>query len=79
MEIQKTLDEISVGRTTIVIAHRLSTIQNADHIIVFDQGKVVEEGRHEELVANKGRYYTLQHLQLQAEEKAKEKVSNKES
>jgi ATP-binding cassette subfamily B (MDR/TAP) protein 1 len=71
MEIQKTLDSISEGRTTIVIAHRLSTIINADHIIVFDQGKVVEEGRHEELVAKKGRYYALQHLQLQAEEKDK--------
>jgi len=65
MEIQKTLDEISQGRTTIVIAHRLSTIINADHIIVFDQGKVVEEGKHEDLVAKQGRYYTLQHLQLQ--------------
>jgi len=70
-EIQKTLDEISQGRTTIVIAHRLSTIINSDHIIVFDQGKVVEEGRHEELVAKKGRYYALQHLQLQAEEREK--------
>ena len=72
-EIQKTLDEISQGRTTVVIAHRLSTIINADHIIVFDQGKVVEEGRHEELVAKRGRYYALQHLQLQAEEKEKGK------
>jgi len=71
MEIQKTLDEISDGRTTIVIAHRLSTIINADHIIVFDGGKVVEEGRHAELVAKQGRYYALQHLQLQAEEKDK--------
>lgn len=70
-EIQKTLDEISQGRTTIVIAHRLSTIINSDHIIVFDQGVVVEEGRHQELVAKKGRYYALQHLQLQAEEKEK--------
>ncbi len=71
MEIQKTLDEISEGRTTIVIAHRLSTIINADHIIVFDQGKIVEEGRHQELIDKKGRYYALQHLQLQAEEKDK--------
>ena len=72
-EIQTTLDDISQGRTTIVIAHRLSTIINADHIIVFDQGTVVEEGRHEELVAKRGRYYALQHLQLQAEEKEKGK------
>jgi len=71
MEIQRTLDEISTGRTTIVIAHRLSTVINADNIIVFDQGKVVEEGKHQDLVAKQGRYYALQHLQLQAEEKEK--------
>ena len=71
MEIQKTLDEISQGRTTIVIAHRLSTIINADHIVVFDQGKVVEEGNHQELIEQQGKYYALQHLQLQAEEKHK--------
>jgi len=65
MEIQKTLDEISTGRTTIVIAHRLSTIQNADHIVVFDQGKVVEEGDHNTLIEKKGRYFELQRLQLQ--------------
>ncbi len=74
MEIQKTLDEISQGRTTIVIAHRLSTIINADHIIVFDGGKVVEEGNHEELVANKGKYYALQHLQLQTQEQDKKRA-----
>jgi len=72
MEIQKTLDDISQGRTTIVIAHRLSTVMNADHIIVLEQGKVVEEGRHEELVAKKGKYYSLQHLQLEAEAKQNE-------
>ena len=74
MEIQKTLDEISNGRTTIVIAHRLSTIINADHIIVFDGGKVVEEGTHPELVEKRGKYYALQHLQLQTEEKEKQKA-----
>jgi len=79
MEIQKTLDEISEGRTTIIIAHRLSTIINADHIIVFDQGKVVEEGRHEELIAKQGRYYSLQHLQLQAEEKDKQNQDKAEN
>jgi len=76
MEIQRTLDEISTGRTTIVIAHRLSTVINSDHIIVFDGGKVVEEGKHQELVAKQGRYYTLQHLQLQAEEKEKAQPLN---
>ena len=83
MEIQKTLDEISKGRTTIVIAHRLSTIINSDKIIVFDEGKIVEEGNHEELVAKKGKYYALQHLQLQTqmivEEKKPEEVELRQS
>ena len=69
MEIQKTLDEISEGRTTIVIAHRLTTIINADHIVVIDQGQVVEEGKHADLIARKGKYYALQHLQLHSDEK----------
>jgi len=76
VEIQKTLDEISEGRTTIVIAHRLSTIQNADHIIVFDKGNIVEEGKHEELIAKKGKYYELQRLQLQKEADEEEKEKN---
>ena len=78
VEIQKTLDEISEGRTTIVIAHRLTTIINADHIIVFDQGKVVEEGRHAELIANQGKYYALQHLQLQSDENKKNESGSNE-
>lgn len=74
IDIQKTLDEISKGRTTIVIAHRLSTIQNADRIIVFDQGKIVEEGKHDELLEKNGKYYELQKLQLkETDEKEKNK------
>ena len=79
MEIQKTLDEISHGRTTIVIAHRLSTVINADHIIVFDQGKIVEEGRHEELIEKKGRYYVLQQFQLQEKDKEETKPHEEET
>ncbi len=78
-EIQKTLDEISQGRTTIVIAHRLSTVINSDHIIVFEGGKVVEEGKHDELVAKQGKYFALQHLQIQAEEIEKEKAQTEET
>jgi subfamily B ATP-binding cassette protein MsbA len=47
------------NRTTFVIAHRLSTIQKADQILVIEEGDVVERGRHEELIASKGRYYEL--------------------
>jgi ATP-binding cassette subfamily B (MDR/TAP) protein 1 len=68
-EIQKTLDKISEGRTTIVIAHRLTTIINADKIVVFDKGNVVEEGTHDQLIANKGKYYDLQRLQLNKTDK----------
>jgi len=47
------------GRTTIAIAHRLSTLKQMDRIIVFDDGKIVEDGTHDELVKSKGKYYEL--------------------
>ena len=47
------------GRTPFVIAHRLSTIQQADQILVIEQGNIVERGNHDELIAQKGRYYEL--------------------
>ena len=59
MLIQRALDELLRDRTAIVIAHRLSTIRNADKIIVVDQGRIVEEGRHDELVAGGGLYASL--------------------
>ena len=59
MLIQRALDELLRGRTAIVIAHRLSTIRNADKIIVVDQGRIVEEGKHDELVAHGGLYASL--------------------
>ncbi|BFU18176.1 p-glycoprotein [Entamoeba histolytica] len=57
--VQDALDKASKGRTTIVIAHRLSTIQNADKIYVIMRGKIVEQGKHQELIDLKGFYYTL--------------------
>jgi len=78
LEIQKTLDEIAKGRTTITIAHRLTTVQNADKIVVFDQGQIVEQGSHEELVNKKGRYYHLQKLQIQIQEEEEKAISKGE-
>ena len=57
--VQKAIDEISKDHTVIVIAHRLSTIVNADKIIVLGDGRVLEEGTHEQLMENKGAYWTL--------------------
>ncbi len=62
-EVQKALDNLMKNRTTLVIAHRLSTIRNADRILVMQNGRIVEEGNHEELLARQGLYQTLHHLQ----------------
>ena len=58
-QVQAAMEELMVGRTTIVIAHRLSTIRGADRILVFSDGRVVEEGRHGELVEKQGAYARL--------------------
>lgn len=58
-KIQSAIDKVIRGRTSIVIAHRLSTVQNADIILVVSDGKIVERGRHDELMANRGPYYRL--------------------
>ena len=62
--VQAALEELMQGRTTLCIAHRLSTIQRADQIVVLDQGRIVESGRHEELVQRGGIYQKLYDLQF---------------
>ena len=57
--IQKSLEILMKNRTTFVIAHRLSTIQQADQILVIEEGRIVEQGKHEQLLSQKGRYYEL--------------------
>lgn len=59
MFIQRSLHELMKGRTTFVIAHRLSTIRQADQILVIEQGRIAEQGKHDELIERKGRYFEL--------------------
>ncbi len=66
VKLQKALDEVMKGRTTFVIAHRLATIRNATRILVFDQGRIVESGSFEELVARNGRFAALARAQFLA-------------
>ena len=63
--IMENLDAFFEGRTVIVVAHRLSTVKNADQILVLEKGEIIESGRHEDLVQQKGAYYTLVKNQLE--------------
>jgi ATP-binding cassette subfamily B protein len=63
-QIQQALEELMLGRTTLVIAHRLSTIEQADRIVVFQGGRIVESGNHAELLAQGGLYARLHALQV---------------
>ena len=66
--IQKAIDKLTEGRTSVVIAHRLATIKKADKILVMDKGKIVEQGRHAELLALNGYYTRLYEMQFKSEE-----------
>lgn len=63
-EIQQSLWELMQGKTTIVIAHRLSTLLHMDRILVFKQGKIIEDGTHDQLLARSGTYKTLGEAQV---------------
>ena len=74
-KLQAALDEVMKGRTTFVIAHRLATIRNADRILVFDQGRIVETGSFDDLVARGGRFAELARAQFMAEEQPPREVT----
>ena len=66
-QVQASLETLMKGRTTLVIAHRLSTVQNADLIVVMDQGRILEQGTHSELLARSGAYAALYQMQFRGE------------
>ena len=68
VSVQKAISNLVKDKTVIMIAHRLKTIKNADHIIVLDKGKIVEEGNHKELIMKEGLYHKLWNLQNKSKE-----------
>ena len=67
-QVQAAIESLRAGRTALIIAHRLSTVQRADRILVIERGRIVEEGRHAELLARAGLYARLHGLQFRVED-----------
>jgi subfamily B ATP-binding cassette protein MsbA len=67
-QVKEAMDNLMAGRTTLIIAHRLSTVQHADRIVVLDKGKIVEAGKHAELIDKGGLYSKLYEMQFKDEE-----------
>jgi ABC-type multidrug transport system fused ATPase/permease subunit len=63
--LEQAIEDSFSGKTSIIIAHRLSTIRRADHILVMDHGRIIEQGTHTELIARSGRYAEMIKLDLQ--------------
>ena len=78
-EIQRALDNLVQGRTTIAIAHRLSTLHRADRLVVLEQGQLVEEGQHDELMARQGAYWRLYEAQARQAEADREAMNGARS
>lgn len=68
LRVQKAFETLMKGRTSFIVAHRLSTIQNADRILVMKEGKIVEQGKHQDLLSQKGFYYQLYNSQFSSSE-----------
>lgn len=65
--IQRATEVVTRGRTSLIIAHRLSTVLHCDLIVVMEQGRIIEQGNHAELIARKGKYFELYRLQFSAD------------
>ena len=64
--LQRSINKLSENRTAVIIAHRISTIRNADRIIVLENGKIIEDGSHDDLIAQNGQYSTIWNIQIGA-------------
>ena len=65
--IQRAIEKLTEGRTSVIIAHRLATIQKADKIIVLEKGRIIEQGNHQELLKQDGHYKSLYEIQFKSE------------